>query len=419
MRIEKLHIKSFRGFEDLELELDPRLTILVGTNGAGKSSVVKALELLFSHASQRLLPPEMNSDTQETVSYAPEISSADFRLDTKNLELGITVRFESELVPWTMVASKLLDRTPIPTSEDGQLRQQMAAVRRALADDARASIPVAISYGTNRAVLDIPLRIRIAHTFDQFSAWDGALDQPGTNFRLFFEWFREREDLENELARADGAAADSQLSAVRNSIERILPGFQNLRVQRLPLRMTVDKNGAELNLTQLSDGEKCLLALVGDLSRRLAIANPAHPRPNECPAVVFIDEVELHLHPTWQRNIVPSLLAVYPECQFVLTTHSAQVLGEVEDKHIVVLRNFEQFRTGRTKGRDANAILEEVLGALPRSGQTRKALDEIGRLLDQGQLEQARGQIESLADALTDRDPEVARLRALLGFLEA
>ncbi|MDM8525382.1 AAA family ATPase [Desulfococcaceae bacterium HSG8] len=102
------------------------------------------------------------------------------------------------------------------------------------------------------------------------------------------------------------------------------------------------KNNSEFSIEQLSDGEKCLIALIGDIARRLAIANPSLDDPLQGKAVILIDEIDLHLHPSWQRMILPGLLATFPKCQFVITTHSPQVLGETDARHIFLLHRNEQ-----------------------------------------------------------------------------
>ena len=156
-------------------------------------------------------------------------------------------------------------------------------------------------YPVNRAVLDIPLRIKERHSFDLLSAYSDSLTG-GANFRAFFEWFREREDLENEnrkyadqLIKPEGYQfPDRQLEAVRAALMLFMPEFTNLTVRRNPLRMEVEKNGKTLRVNQLSDGEKCLMAMVGDLARRMAIANPVRPNPLEGEGIILIDEIDLH-----------------------------------------------------------------------------------------------------------------------------
>ena len=130
---------------------------------------------------------------------------------------------------------------------------------------------------------------------------------------------------------------DPQLKAVRTATERFLPGFSNLKVRRSPLRMVVEKHREELLVNQLSDGEKCTLAMVGDLARRLAVANPHMTNPLAGEAIVLIDEADLHLHPAWQRHLVGALEETFPNCQFFLSTHSPALLSHVKSTGIWLL----------------------------------------------------------------------------------
>ncbi len=196
------------------------------------------------------------------------------------------------------------------------------------------SVPTIVSYTVNRSVLDIPLRIKKRHEFSALSAYDDAFDR-AADFRRFFEWFREWEDVENERI-ADTLAtggvpylANNELAAVRRALNRFLPEFSDWKIRRNPLRMEVKKDGKTLSVDQLSDGEKCMIALVGDLARRLVVANPMREDPLLGNGIVLVDEIELHLHPEWQKSILPRLLQTFPYVQFVVTTHSPLVLSQL------------------------------------------------------------------------------------------
>ncbi len=91
--------------------------------------------------------------------------------------------------------------------------------------------------------------------------------------------------------------------------------------------MLIDKHGETLNVSQLSQGEKSLMTLVGDIARRLAMMNPSLASPLEGDGIVLIDEVDLHLHPKWQRSLLERLTTTFPGCQFVVTTHSPLVVS--------------------------------------------------------------------------------------------
>lgn len=151
----------------------------------------------------------------------------------------------------------------------------------------------------------------------------------------FFEWYRDREAEEviEVRERNDFAYSDPMLKCTKTAIEAMIGNVTNLRIRRNPVRMVADKSGKEIRVDLLSDGEKCTLAMFGDLARRLALANPGLENPLEGEGIVLIDEIELHMHPLWQRKILRVLRDTFPNIQFIITTHSPQILGEADDRY--------------------------------------------------------------------------------------
>ncbi|HCD1890397.1 TPA: AAA family ATPase, partial [Escherichia coli] len=128
-----------------------------------------------------------------------------------------------------------------------------------------------------------------------------------------------------------------------NAILRFLPEFEsiNLVYSETDVKLVLIKNGIQLDAQQLSQGEKTILTLVGDLARRLSLLNPELQNPFEGQGIVLIDEVDLHLHPTWQQKIIERLLTTFPNVQFVLSTHSPQVISTVPARSIRILEEVE------------------------------------------------------------------------------
>lgn len=370
MRVIRLALADFRGIAALDLEFGAGVTVLAGINGAGKSTVLQALATLLWRVGGFL---------REGARDRQPVQASDIRNGTKAALLTIHTEGRMGKLEWGLRAERTLS-TVSRRYQAEALRASLATLSRQLQDSPTTSVPFAVFYRTNRAVLDIPLRIRKKHTFDQFSAFDEALEGGWSSFRLFFEWFREREDFENQERARAKAFIDPQLKAVREAVEQLVPGFGDLRVQRVPLRMTVQKGGAELDLAQLSDGEKCLLAMVADLARRLALANPGLKEPRKGAAIVMIDEIELHLHPQWQRQVIPGLQKTFPNCQFIVTTHSPQVLSSVQSEGVRILamtpEGITATRPTASFGRDSNQILLELMGTsvrASRNGHRRRA----------------------------------------------
>jgi len=408
MRVDRLALENFRGIAKLDLEFPEAVTVLAGINGAGKSSVLQALATLLWR---------IGAGLRDGARERMPLQSSDVRNGANTALLVINTSGPLGRVDWGLRVDRTLSAvTRRPQAED--LRFQMDRLKEQLADEPNTPVPFAVLYRTNRAVLDIPLRIRKKHTFDQLSVYDEALDAGWSSFRLFFEWFREREDVENEERARARNFVDRQLQAVREAVEALVPGFTDLRVQRVPLRMTVVKNGRELDLAQLSDGEKCLLAMVADVARRLALANPANERPRNAAAIVLIDEIELHLHPQWQRQVVPRLRKTFPNCQFIVSTHSPQVLSSVPASGIYLLErkgdNLTATRPSSSFGRHTNQILLELMDTPERPIEIRRQLDEMFALIDQGEIERARAAREELERVIGDDEPEFVRADMLL-----
>ncbi|MBN3869570.1 AAA family ATPase [Nostoc sp. JL33] len=411
MKVKRLKMQSFRGIGDLTLEFDEaEPTVFIGINGVGKSSIIDCLAILLSR---------FTSSIQHSTSSGRVFREEDITNGQKETHNEITVSLNSEEAIWslTKVRKGLSKDTNTNLSAITKVAEN---IKKDLYISNQLNIPVLVYYSTNRAVLDIPLKIRTKHSFEQIDVYENALTGVGSEFRIFFEWFKKQEDLENEL-RLEGnySYRDRQLESVRQAISSLIPSFSNLRVRRSPLmRMTVQKQGKELIVNQLSDGEKCLLAMVGDLARRLAIANPSLPDPLQGSGVVLIDEIELHLHPKWQREIIPALTRTFPNCQFIVTTHSPQVLSQVKPEGIYILEKTDEGvvakRPESSFGRDSNRILEDLMGVPARPQKIKESLLELFRLIDAGNIEGARKLRQQLANEIGADEPEFVKADVLI-----
>lgn len=416
MRINKIHLENYRGAKKLEVNFHDKLTVLVGKNGAGKSSVLDAGKIMLSWFVARLrsesgrgLPIDVNG--------------------IKNGESQAEIRVEcgfsdsSPNIEWNIVKTRP-GRSMIKRSEFSAISEKAKALQLKLTEHPETTVfPLIAFYPVDRAVLDIPLRIRGKHKFEKIEAYDSAL-LGSANFRLFFEWFRNREDLENEtkVAENDLSKTDTQLTAVRESIEKFMPGFARLSVKRSPLRMVVSKLEEQLLVNQLSTGEKCLLAMVGDLARRLAIANPSSTKPLESEGIIFIDELDLHLHPDWQRTVTKNLTSVFPNCQFIVSTHSPQILGEVQPESIRVLKNvtggIEIETPGVSIGLDSAEILDSIMDAPLRNKETTDSLQRIFGLIDKDDYTNAASEIDALKAKIRGSIPEIVRAETMISLLQ-
>lgn len=421
MQIQKLTLTNYRAAQSLTLDLEPNLNVFVGVNGAGKSTVLNAVATMLSWVISRIR--KANTSGQP-------ISEDDITNGQSFGMIELDCSDNRQNISWRLTRSRKGHGSPPQSSHLTSLSDYTKAIQSEIMASASlpdlAPIPIFVHYPVNRAVLDIPVRIRGKHTFDLLAAYDDALTS-GANFRHFFEWFREREDLENEqrkyedfipsLRPEDYCFPDPQLEAVRNALSQVLPSFNNLTVRRSPPRMEIQKNGQILRVNQLSDGEKCLIAMISDLARRLAIANSTG-NPLEGKGIILIDEIDLHLHPKWQRMIVPQLIKVFPNCQFLLSTHSPHVLTHVHSENIFLLKptndNIYAEKPSESYGKNVDRILEDLMELdTTRPDKVESDLHHIYEMIENNQLGEAKGAIAQMKQDIGN-DPDLVKAEVLI-----
>lgn len=446
MYIKQLSLSNFRGFVDVSIpfsdeardEQPSKTVVFIGNNGAGKTAILDALKINLSWLVARINRTNGNGSPIADKDIHNGQTYADIGLRLQNQDAEYFWRVAKTLRGSSKISSSLLhEASHLALS----FQQQLAAAQTS------AALPLIAYYPVERGVLDIPLKIKTRHSFGQLDGYDNALQQ-GADFRRFFEWLRDREDSQNEkfsqvslkaiLDKFDpsevvdinvlsaeygqqiASATDFQLIAVRHAIKVFMTDFDNLRIQRKPrLQMLVDKNGKTFDVAQLSQGEKSIMALVGDIARRLAIMNPALENPLEGYGIVLIDEIDLHLHPKWQRAIIGNLNKTFPNCQFVLTTHSPIVISESPDLLCYSLDNGELKKLNNLYGMDVNQVLLQDMDADIRNADIQEAFDGLRDSLQDGKLEEAKTLLADLEQKISIDNLELNKAKLLIRRLEA
>ena len=287
------------------------------------------------------------------------------------------------------------------------------------------NIPVYVFYGVDRYNEKTrKLRRRYTGAAGKLDAWRDSAFGGVINFRLFFEWFRGRQEYENSIRVETPNAEDPQLHAVKKAILNALgDGFSEIRVKvtEEDAELIVIKKELELAFYQLSEGEKSVIALVGDLSRRLAIANPKRENSLEGDGIVLIDEIDLHLHPKWQEKIFPALQNTFPNIQFIVSTHAPKVLESV-DENIQVIRLHEDAETHLVlaepmepmNGWDVNTILEDYMDTEVYNRKTTELLEQINVYLNEKAYDKAEKLVNKLAWMTSEENTKVVRARILI-----
>lgn len=368
MKIQSLHLQHFRRFNDFQIEFDPQLTVLVARNGAGKTSVLDGLAIALGAFFTRL--PEISGLNPKATDFQlfPDGGKPPFMRIRCQATNGIT---------WDKTekrdqSKKTAEQIPAAVGLKA-LNQYVDSFIDRYNDNQPFELPVFIYYGTGRGVFEIPQRKRgFKKAFSRFDALRGALESR-TNFRSFVEYFYSLEDIELKKQQ-EARSFDIQipeLIAIRRAVSRLLPEFTNPRgTKEAGAGIEVDWQHGDIQKTlrieQLSDGYRTTLAMTMDIAARMAEANPEMIDPLQTEGIVMIDEVDLHLHPGWQQTILLDLMRTFPNIQFIVSTHSPQVLSSVKPHCLRVIEWQNDMPRLQpiafSEGAEAQQVLLDVLG---------------------------------------------------------
>ncbi|ELJ8516581.1 TPA: AAA family ATPase [Vibrio cholerae] len=428
LRLASLKLIGYRGFESLDITFSQKsnITVLVGNNGSGKSSILDAIQKSLTHFVSRLSTRSYNGDQLD-------------ELDISNGATFVTVIPEFKVAE-TSFSFELSQSRPMieprKKSKFTELNEIGNLYRLANTEKKELSLPLLASYTVERAndvtTKDIEESDEIlsSQIWDKSKAYSKSLTGKA-DFKLFFRWFKEQVESENDevsdikVIKAQIESKESEinsslmkailsnpetaetgeilikqykdqindlqeqlneksnvgnksLDSVRNAIYKFLPGFSDLKLKRAPLDMVVKKDGQEFSVLQLSQGEKSVLALIADIARRLTMLNPSLANPLEGSGLVLIDEVDLHLHPSWQQKIMQRLESTFPNLQFIVTTHSPQVCHTLDSDNIWLLKDGKKFNAPKgVRGAVSSWVLKNLFYVEERPPE-----DEITKLFN-------------------------------------
>ena len=406
LHVKSLKLRNFKGVAELDLALDESLTLLAGVNGVGKTSVIQALVATATHAWHQKpphdyprfgLPDNVARTGTSTTDIVLELSwgerlrlLASYSLGSRGLKLE---RLHASQL------NKTLERLPTP-------------------------LPLVVYYEQNRVATSSarPGLVSVSSKTNRNSSLHTTASSPSEFKSWFFE--KEADEGRETRERQDLKHEDPELMAIRSLLAQ-LDGFSAIR-SRKPLEssermLLLEKEGVEIAFDSLSGGEQAFFLLAADLARRLMIESPNTPLV-EAPGIVCIDEIELHLHPAWQRKILRGLMETFPACQFVVSTHSPQVIAGVEASHVRLLEPGENgvrkiSQPIASKGHDSNYILRGILDTPERDDDVSHFLVEFDRLADDGEYDEAQGVLDDLEQAIEGQSSAVAIRQAKLNRL--
>ncbi|HDY7489080.1 TPA: AAA family ATPase [Vibrio vulnificus] len=449
MKLDKITIKNFRCFETLTLELHPKLTVLTALNGGGKTTLIDALRIA-------MWPFVKGFDLGSQTGKSATIQIEDVRIkQLKNsMEPQVPAIVEAtgcwpsqspnETYIWSQRREKVKLRTN--TLADKQTKNLtkhaekiQGIIRNGSCDeDAQGlSLPLLVYLGTGRlwyqgrytsevddGELDASSQSRLwayqncltaTSSYKQFEHWFGSV----------FKSYRELQIEELEGKLSDHQLLDEYKNAIDvvqnaiNSLTKNETGWYDLQYrssQNQQLVMKHDDHGY-VPLSQLSDGLRNMVVMISDIAFRCYKLNPhlGCKAAKMAEGIVLIDEVDMFLHPSWQQRVISALQSAFPSIQFVVTTHSPQVLTTVPAECIRIIDNGEVYIAAPgTKGAESSRLLKRIFGvdSRPQTDENTLLLKAYEKLVyeDKWASDEAKAQRVKLDEIFAGEEPKLTEL---------
>lgn len=428
MKLNKLRIENFRCFKELEIPFNSSLSVLVGINSAGKSSILNAATIAIGSFLLGIDGASSKSILRDDVRHITTASGTLLELEPQFPSVisaeGVV---QDQSISWSRSLNSSSGRTtsaqarPIYT-----ISSEMQKRIRSASSDREDILPLLAVYGTDRIASKVSLtESEETKPFSRFLGYLNALDTRSSE-RFLLDWLRKLTytQIQDNIVVPELQAIKEAVLSVYNFADQskgssVAIDFRyNIARERLEFILDSEGKRSISLYSEMSDGYRSIIGLVADIARRMGTLNPQlakHDSMLTAPGIVLIDEIDQHLHPSWQQHVLDDLRKTFPNVQFIVTTHSPSIINSVPVEHLIFLDR-ENIRESsiETYGRDANSILKYVMNVSPRPKVIEDLFAEFNSLLDAEKLIEAKVKLDELESHIGEMDPEISRGRMFL-----
>lgn len=430
MYLEKLKLHNFRCYEKLEIEFNRQLTVLVGKNGSGKTTVLEAIAIALGtwFVGFNIVNAKGINKRTDPLRKAYQIGATDDVQTQFPVEIEAWGKIKESKDPTLHWKRELYTPTGTMTTKDAKEIVEYAAEYQKAISEGRTDIylPIVAYYGTGRLwAYHRQKRIDVFKVSSRTNGYIDCLD--GTaNVKLMMDWFQIM-TINKYQRQEENLESNPELDTVYLAMEKCLKNLSgysdvkiryNMGTQELDVYYSEqDKQRMRIPLNQLSDGYKGMISLVADIAYRMATLNPQLGTEVliKGDGVVLIDEVDLHLHPAWQQKVIDNLMDIFPKVQFIVSTHAPAIISSVKTDTLRILSDKEVCLTdNQVYGKDVNSVMKEIMGVNDRPDQFVKLFEQFYRLLSEKKYDEAGAVLDKLDEDRGYHDPEIAKCRVKL-----
>ena len=358
--LDSIELLNYRKFENTAFKLNPRMNVLIGKNASGKTTVLEAVTVIlgaYLAAYKEYVPSR----------FVHNISDNDVMRKSLRPIRSIAMTATVKQFPCTVKSQLVWDKKSIKCirsleKEGGRtkfvgknpMREYVSnwekTIKEADGSDAEQIYPLVL-YLSSARLWNENRTGEIEKIPSRTDAYQRCLDRKRSS-QSSFEYIKLLGSLASEENEGLPLPAyESIMNAVKYSLEEGLEqGQQVLYSSRYGEIAIKNADGTVIDFSALSDGYRNVIKIITDIATKMCILNPYLEKDalKKTPGVVVIDELDLSLHPTWQKRIVRILKELFPKVQFICATHSPFIIQSLEPGELIVLDQVLE-KTGKNK----------------------------------------------------------------------
>ncbi len=432
MILSRISLKNFRQFEELSISFDSALNVIVGKNGSGKSGILDAITIALGgylagfDSGNKVMGRGLSNDDARLVVFP---SGSGFEVQKQypvEIEAEAHVREDNgdtRSITWKRVLAQNGGKTRIAPAK--AIMQYASDLQTQLSkQNKKLILPIIAYYGTGRLFRHKAEKKISFGGFNRLRGYSNCLDA-ASDEKSFWQWFKRMSDIEYErqekvpelevVKRAMGQCFVGRKINFENSTDTV-PQFRYMAdTGEFEIFYSNDKGIVRLPFRMLSDGERVTVRLVADIAYRMANLNPdlLDRITDETPGVVLIDEIDLHLHPGWQKRILADLRYIFPKVQFIVTTHSPFIVTNIETPESIVSISNQKASSPsfNTYARDIDNLLRVLMDADVQPNKVADLKEKFYDSVDAEQRDSAEKYLRVLENLLGVNHPEYIKAK--------
>jgi predicted ATP-binding protein involved in virulence len=425
MKLKTVRLQNYRAHTHLMVNFDEHFNAVVGINGSGKTSLLSGVCEVFNGLFWRT-----------TIKFPYHLFQEPGHAQLKMIEIDGRYRFEPQYPVVVQATGHAFDSdydwSAIKNDVTHGKIHGKQPVSGLQSSEVKVTLPLLAFYRANRQwtpakASELQAATEKHSRLDAYEQWwDASLSSSRLQSWVIAKCL-ERFQRSSETGILFNDIQDDELALVNGALASAVENVKGLRYDMQQKSLLLDSIASEdqpndtIVFENLSDGQKVVIGLIADIARRMCLLNPHLKQEvtQQTPGVVLIDELDIHLHPKWQRIVTNGLKSAFPALQFIVASHAPQILGELKPEEIILLRpGGTTYSPQVSYGLDSSRVLEEIMGASSRDENVKKKLNALFAEIENNEFDSAKTSLKEITK-IAPGIPELDAAEALIYRKEA